>query len=180
MLTSYLVFLAALALLWGAYFLWRRRVDAEVAEGARAERERLARQEPELLEGMDEAAFARVYARVQTPRFPAYALGALTAFLIGTPVFLGVMAGVLTLLDRAGMTAQPGEAARGLYFSEGGVATVARQVDLDALAYILQDWAGFAYYLGLLFFWVLIAYVFMSRYHRRTPGLLREEVLRSR
>lgn len=180
MLAYFLAVAAVLAVLWGVYWLWRRKVGAEVAEGAASEYARLSRQPDGYLRDVDEAAFARVYARVQTPRFPGYLLGALTTFLVGTPVFLGLISIGIYLAERGELIAQPGEAASEIYFSDAGVATVARRVSPEALSYILQGWSGFFYYLGLLFFWVLIAWFFMSRYHRRTPGLLREEVSRSR
>ena len=172
------VFLAACALLalaWGLHWLWRRRVAAEVAEGAAAEYARFARQDPALVEGMDEAAFARVYARVETPRFPAYALTAVTAFVLGTPLLLGVLGGLTFLFEPPDV----GRAAMQLQMNDG-TARLAGQVSTEELQYILQGWSGFYYFFGFLAFWILILIATMRRYHARTPGLLREEVLRSR
>ena len=172
------VFLAALALLaiaWSLYWLWRRAVDRDLAEGAAAEYERFSRQEPALVEGMDQAAFARVYARVETPRFPAYALAATTAFVLGTPLMLGVLGGLSYLVEPPDM----GRAATSLQLNDG-TASLANRVSTEELQYILQGWSGFYYFFGLLAFWIVILIVTMRRYHARTPGFLREEVLRSR
>ena len=180
MLTYFLIAVLTLAVLWGLYALWSRGVNADIAEGAQAEWRRFQRQDPQLLAGMTEDQFARIYARVERPRFPAYMLGAITAFAIGTPALLAVMNAGAYFADRAGMIAQPAEAASYLRFDESGAATLAGRVSPEALQYVLQGWAGFYYFFGLLFFWVLVIFVAMRRYHARTPGFLREEVLRSR
>ena len=167
--------LALLAAAWGLHWLWRRKVAAEVAEGAAAEYARFQRQEPGLVEGMDQARFARVYARVETPRFPTYALAATTAFVLGTPVLLGVLGGLSALFEPPDV----GRAAVRLQMNDG-TARLANQVSTEELQYILQGWSGFYYFFGLLAFWILILAVTMRRYHARTPDFLREEVLRSR
>ena len=135
----------------------------------------LARQSP-LLEGTDEAAFTKAYARVETPRFPAYALVAVTAFVLGTPVMLGVLGAVSSLFGAP----DTGQAAMALQLGEGGTANVARRVSTEELQHVLEGWSGFYYFFGFLAFWILILVAVMRRYHARTPGLLREEVSRSR
>lgn len=175
MLTVFAAAVLILALAWGLHWLWRRGVDREINEGAAAEYARFQRQDPALVEGMDEAAFRRVYARVETPRFPAYALTAVTAFVLGTPLLLGVLGGLSFLFEPPDM----GRAAMQLQMSDG-TARLAGQVSTEELQYILQGWSGFYYFFGLLAFWIVILVVTMRRYHARTPGFLREEVLRSR
>ncbi|MBB4657980.1 hypothetical protein [Parvularcula dongshanensis] len=169
-----------LGLLWALHWLWRRRIEAELTEGAAGEYERHRARDPELMEGMTLERFRAIYARVERPRYPTYLLGAITAFALGTPVLLALMSGAAYYAQRAGLIAQPGEAANRIYFSDSGTASIARRVSPEALSYILQGWAGFYYFFGLLFFWILIVAVAMRRYHARTPGFLREEVLRSR
>ena len=129
-----------------------------------------------LLRGMDEDAFRAVYARVETPRFPAYALVATTAFVLGTPLVMGVLSAFSFLFTPQDV----GRAALQLQMGEGGTASMANRVSTEELQYILQGWSGFYYFFGLLAFWILTLIVVLRRYHARTPGLLREEVLRSR
>lgn len=129
-----------------------------------------------LLAGMPPDAFRRIYGRVETPRFPAYALAAVTAFVLGTPLVLGVLGGLSFLFEPEDV----GRAAVQLQMGDGGAANLASQVSTEELQYILQGWSGFYYFFGLLAFWIIILVVVMRRYHARTPDLLREEVLRSR
>ena len=178
MISYLLVVTGFLALAWGAYALWRRRVDAELAEGASAEWDRLSRQEAALLSGLDPPRFARVYAVTERPRFPAYALGATSVFLLGLP-FVLVLANVLAgRLTRRGP--DYGEAATQLQLGEGGTARLANRVSTEQLQYILEAWAGFGVVLVLFVFWIVVVTLTMHRYHRRAPGSLREEVLRAR
>ena len=176
MLTVFAAAVLILAACWGLFWLWRRGVEREIDEGAAHEFERLGRQEPDLVAGMDAPALRAAYARVERPRFPAYALAAVTAFVLGTPLVLGVLGGV------SGALAGPdyGEAAIRLQIGEGGAARLANEVSTEELQYVLQGWSGFYYFFGLLLFWILVLAVTMRRYHARTPGFLREEVLRSR
>lgn len=171
-----LTVLLVLAALWGGFFVWRRRVDAEIAEGAPEEMALFARQHPALMEGVDEGRFRAAYARTQTPRFPAYVLGAITAFVLGTPLMLGLLAGISYLTARAAGEPDFGETAANIKFSEGGAARVAQRLDLEELQIILEAWSGFYYFFGMLFFWVAIVAVAMWRYHARAPGLLMDEV----
>ena len=176
MITVFAAAVLLLACAWALYALWRRGVERDLDEGAAYEFERLGRQDPALVDGMAERAFRDVYARVERPRFPTYALAAVTAFVLGTPLVLGLLGGM------SGLFSAPdyGQAAIQLQMGEGGAARMAGEVSTEELQYILQGWSGFYYFFGLLVFWILILIVTMRRYHARTPGFLREEVLRSR
>ena len=213
---SYLALVVpALALAWGLFFLWRRRVDAELREGASAEYARLvamdqkaaratetaarldglAEDDPDvvafratpaatmvgqapLMAGVEEARFAPIFVRTETPRFPAYALTALTVFALGTPLVVALLNVGAFAIERAG-GANYGETAARLQLDGEGLA-VARSMDLTQLQYVIEGFAGFYYFFGLAVFWVLTVALVMRRYHRRTPGSLREEVLRAR
>lgn len=179
-MVHYAIFsLVILALGYGLLWIWRRRIDAELAEGAGVELTGLRNSDPDLVEGIDEAQFAKIYHRTLFPRFPAYAFTAVAIFLIGTPVVLGLLnAGVVFGL-KWGIIPQPGIAATELYLGAGD-ASVVRKVNPETLSYILQGWSGFYYFFGLLAFWIGTLILVMRRYHGRTPGTLREEILRAR
>ncbi|MEM6914585.1 MAG: hypothetical protein AAF511_11485, partial [Pseudomonadota bacterium] len=70
----YLVAAAIMGGWFALYRLWRKRVDDDAAAGASFEFERLGRQDPDLIKGLDLARFTSIYARVVTPRAPSYIL----------------------------------------------------------------------------------------------------------
>ncbi|MFN2108695.1 MAG: hypothetical protein ACK2UI_03450, partial [Anaerolineae bacterium] len=100
MLIFLLVILVFCGLAIGAYLLWKRRIDADLADSAAQEYEHLTRTDPALMEGLDEAGFRQIYERVERPRSPGYAVATIVAFLLGTPVFLGLLTGGDYLMQR--------------------------------------------------------------------------------
>jgi len=172
-----LFFMVALA--FAGYLFWARKVRLEIAEGAEVEWARLSRVDPDLLEGLDEKGFAAIYERVHFPRMPGYTLSAVATFLLGAPVIHGLLAGVEALLTPAGAVGGPASVV-GEFVVEDGVAKLVDDVPPEALQYYVQDISGFFYFFGLLIAWGGIFAWFMARYHRRTPGTLREEIIRAR
>lgn len=179
LLNYYLVVLVILGLWYGAYRFWRRRIDDDVKEGARVEYDLLKRKDPELLEGLSEDRFTDIFGMVETPRAPFFTWLAVAIFLLGAPLVLALNTMVIRFLEVTGVIPQPAEQAQQLKLTADGIKLV-READLDALQYILQGWGGFFSFFSLLFFWVVVFYAVMRRYHSRRPGSLREEVLRSR
>ena len=179
MLAYFLIIGLIIGVVYGAFWLWQRRVDEDIAVGAKADWERLSASDPALLKGLDEPSFSAIYRRAHLPRFPASIVAAIALFLIGTPLILALLEGGAYALVRFEIIPQPGDAATELYWNAEG-ASIVRRVSPEALSYILQGWSGFYYFFGLLAFWMGVVYFLMTRYNRRTPGTLREEILRAR
>jgi hypothetical protein len=179
LLTYYALVLLVLAVWYGLYRLWRRRVEADAAEGAKVEYQRYQRQEPQLIEGLDEDRFRSLYQRAEVPQQPLYTLAAVGIFLLLAPFVLALTTLTIGWMEVAGIIPQPAEAAQQLRLSSEGIRLVAR-ADLEALQLILMGWGGFFSFFALLIFWVAVFFAVMRHYHRTRPGSLREEVLRSR
>lgn len=179
-----IVFLATIILLsaaaYGAYYFWKRRIDADLAEGAVAEYERLERADPDLLKGLDRKQFSDIYARVEMPRFPGYAVAVLIVFLLGTPVFLALLTGGDYLLTEYAFTPPDDIEGTNIFIDDAGQTRVFADIPPEATMYYLEDLGGFFYFFGLLGFWIIIVIYFMQRYHSRTPGSVRDEILRAR
>ncbi len=177
---SLIVTLATAAALAAAlYALWARHVRKEIAEGAGVAYERFRRDEPHLLEGVDEATFARLYARANFPRFPKYLLVSFAAFIAALPAVFALLTAALWGLDRAGLTAEPAELAR--YVPMGEARTDEGRAQRQEMAlYLARDYAGFYYFFGVIASWIAILAVTMREYHRRRPGDVREELIRAR
>lgn len=163
----------------GLFWLWKRPVERDIAEGAQTAFQNLSEKDPDLMEGLNETNFAVIYRRTHYPRFPAYALIAFGIFLAGTPIALAILSAIAHLASTVGIIPQPGDAATELYLGSGETSVV-RKFNPETLSYILQGWAGFYYFFGLLGFWLGTVYFVMKRYHLRAPGTLREEILRAR
>jgi hypothetical protein len=179
MLWFYLGASISLAALGGLYWRWRKRVRAEIAEGAAVEWARYQQSDPALLAGLDEARFAALYGRVHFPRFPAYALACLAAFLLSLPLSFGVLAAGSYAAERLGLAPQSADIAD-RYLVEDGAMRVVRAAPPEAAAYWVEDIGGFYYLFGVLIAWLLIVAIVMRRYHARRPGTLRDEILRAR
>lgn len=165
----------------GAFWLWRRKVLSEIAEGAGVEYTRLQKTDPALLAGLDEDRFRAIFHHVEMPRFPAYALGALATFLIGTPLMLGLLGGIDYFMNSMGLIPEPADVTDRYFIDEdGSLRGWFDNVEREGLQAWLDSLGGFFYYFGLLFFWLLIFWAFMSRYHKRAPGTLRDEIIRAR
>jgi len=164
----------ALAALW--FVWWRRKTEADIAESASYEWERLKTSDPELVDGLDEARFRAIFRRVHFPRFPKYALAIAAAFIAALPATFGVLAAAAFALDSIGLSADAQAVARSIPV-EGSIAGVSRDDQETIALYYVQDVVKFYYYFGLLFVWLAIVFFAMRRYHSRRPGYLREEIL---
>lgn len=179
MLGYYLVVLLCVGLAGTALWFWRRRVMADIAVGAPSAFDLLHRQNPALLKGLDRDRFAAIYLRTEMPRLPVTMFGIVTVFLLATPLYLALLSGLAHIATVVGIIPSPLEFADQLTLGRDGIG-LAPRFSPEAIAYIAQDWAGFYYFFGLLGFWILTGYVGLSVHHRRTPGTLREEIIRAR
>jgi len=160
------------------YWAWRRRVAAEVATGAEVDWELLQKTDPELLDGLAFEAFQRIYARANTPRGPAYLLAAGAAVVLGTAPILALLNGAVTLAERFGLTPNFPDLVGAVRLSDGVIEYLGDPTEFSR--YLNFSATGFYMFFGLIGGWVAIAAFFASRYHRRRPGSLREEILRAR
>lgn len=179
MLWFFFAVVLCIAVLGALYWRWRKMIAAENAEGAAIEWARFQEQEPDFIEGLSEEAFRAVYARVHTPRFPGYALAALSAFLLSLPLTFALLAGLLWAAERTGVTPAPTEVADRLLLEDGTMRFFS-ETPPEAALYYIEDLAGFYYFFGVLIVWLIIVAVFMRRFHARRPGYLRDELIRAR
>lgn len=180
MLGFFLVVLLLLALAGGLYWRWRRQVAEEIAEGAAIEWAHFQKNEPEFLKGMSEEKFREIYARVHAPRFPGYALATFATFLISLPATLALLSLALYAGEKMGLVPQPVEMVRYVNLDSVKETTQPWQCAADCQLYIAQAFGGFYYFFGVIAVWLVIVWFFMRRYHRRRPGYLRDEIIRSR
>jgi hypothetical protein len=169
---------AALLALWAFYFVWAKRVRAEIAEGCAVRWEKLSRDEPELLEGVDRARFDAICARVFFPRFPLYALGALTAFVAALPIVLGLLAAALYAADLFGLVPGPSEIADRWLVEDGRMRIVTAAND-ETARHFVRNLGGIYYFFGVLAAWLLVVWIAMARFHRSRPGHLNDELMRA-
>ncbi|MEO1136211.1 MAG: hypothetical protein AAFW68_06315 [Pseudomonadota bacterium] len=179
MVGFFLVVFALLAVAGGLFWRWRRQVKEELAEGAGIEWAHLQRHEPEFLEGVSEAEFRAIYARVHEPRFPGYALAAGATFFLSLPVTLGLLSFLHWGAERTGIIPEPVDVADRLLIEDGRLVFF-RETPPEAALYYIRDLAGFYYFFGVLVVWLVIVWFFMRRFHSRRPGYLRDEIIRSR
>lgn len=170
---------AAGAIIGALYWRWRRGVDADIAQGAEVTYARYKENEPEFVEGLTEAEFRAVYDRVERPRFPDYALGALLTFAAALPLSFGLLSAGLRLMDRMGATPDTDRTAERLLIRDGKLIFFS-DAPPEAASYYLRDLAGFYYFFGVLVIWLVIVAFFMRRYHMRRPGYLRDEIIRAK
>jgi hypothetical protein len=179
MLGFFLSVFLILGLAGGLYWRWRRKIDEEIAEGAGIEWARYQKNEPDFVEGMSEAQFRAVYARVHEPRFPGYMLATVATFFVSLPLTLGVLTFVLWVGQQTGVIPQPVEMVRYVNLGEVRV-TQAWECGAECQLYVAEAYAGFYYFFGVIVSWLVIVWFFMRRYHRRRPGYLRDEIIRSK
>lgn len=179
MIFYYPICLVVIAISYGLYRYWRARVIADLREGAKFDFETFERNDPQLIAGLSFDDFEKIYQRTYLPFFPRAVVIIITIFLLGLPfVFLGLGALVL-LADTMGLIPESQAVAMELYLGSDETSIVQR-VSPEALSLILEGWAGFYYFFGILIFWCAIAYFVLRYYYRREPGSLREEILRAR
>lgn len=179
MTVFFVIVVAGLAVIGGAYWRWRRGIDAEIAEGAAIEWAHFQKHEPEFVAHLDEAAFTAVYKRVNEPRFPGYALAAFATFFLSLPLIFAALTALLIGAEAAGLLPAPAEAAERLFVDDGKLIFF-RETPPEAALYYIRDLAGFYYFFGVLFSWLGIVAFYMRRYHARRPGYLRDEIIRTR
>ncbi len=179
MLGFFLVVFALLALAGGLYWRWRVKIAEEVAEGAAIEWAHLQKHEPEFLEGITEEKFREVYARVHTPRFPKYALGAIASFFVSLPVTFAALSIGLWAASAAGFIPEPVDVADRV-FVEDGKLIIFKETPPEAALYYVRDLAGFYYFFGVMAAWLVIVWFFTRRFHARRPGYLRDELIRAK
>ena len=179
LLTYYLIVFVILGGWYGLFRYWSNKVEADIAEGASFEFERLKKTDPALLEGFDEARFRKVFSSVEVSQQPFYTWLAGAIFLVGAPFVLAITTITIRWMEVVGIIPQPAEQAQQLKLSADGIRLV-RTADLEALQLILQGWGGFFSFFALLLFCVAVFYAVMRHYHAKRPGSLRDEILRAR
>ena len=179
MVWFFAILVGLVAAAWALYWRWRRRVDAEIAEGADIEWRRFREYEPEFVEGLTEESFRKVYARVHLPRFPAYVLATVAAFVVSLPVSFILLAGSVWAGEKFGLWPAPIEIVQSVPLGETAQ-TQSWQCSAQCQLYIAEAFSGFYYFFGILMIWLAIVAFFMRRYHSRRPGYLREEIIRAR
>lgn len=184
MLSFYVTMLLVLLIATGIFWRWRENVRTEIREGAAIEWANLQKNEPEFLEGYDEAGFNEVYNRVYEPRFPGYALAAFATFILSFPVILIALTALAFAASALGAIPEPIDVARQMNLEGGEIKILGQSIDeqtrYQAALYYIRDLSGFYYFFGILISWLGIVAFFMRRFHGRRPGYLRDEVIRSR
>lgn len=179
MLLFFVIVIALLALAGGLFWRWRLRIQAEIVEGAAIEWAHFQKHEPEFVDHLSEAAFGAIYARVNAPRFPGYALAAFVTFFLSLPIIFMALTGILFGAEAAGLVPAPHEAAERLFVQDGRLLFF-RETPPEAALYYVRDLAGFYYFFGVLLSWLAIVAFYMRRYHARRPGYLRDEIIRAK
>ncbi len=181
MLGFFSVVITGLALAGGLYWLWKKRIAAEVAEGAGYEWAFFQKHEPEFLEGLSEEQFQAIYARVHTPRFPGYALAALATFFLSLPITLGLLNIISYAATATGLIPEPVEIVKYVRIGGSGTPEVQSwQCDTTCQLQLAESFSGFYYFFGVIAAWLVIFWLFMRRFHARRPGLLRDEIIRAK
>ncbi len=175
----FLTITTALVAMGVFYWRWRENIKAEIVEGSAIEWALYQKNEPEFLDGISEAEFREVYARVHTPRFPGYALATITTFFASLPVTLGALTALLWVAEKSGIIPEPVDVADRLLLDNGEVRFF-KHAPPEAALYYIEDIGGFYYFFGVLIVWLLIVAFYMRRYHSSRPGYMREEIIRSR
>ena len=179
MTTLFISITILLAALFCGFFYWQKKVRAEIREGSDIEWEHLQKNDPEIVKEMSRKDFDAIFERVHMPRFPGYALATFTAFLISLPVTFALLTGALWGAAKLGALPEPVEVADRLLLDDGEVKYF-KAAPPEAALYYIEDLAGFYYFFGMIFVWLIIVAFFMRRYHARRPGYLRDELIRSR
>ena len=168
-----------LAAAGGGYVYWRRKVGAEIAEGAAYEWAHFQAHEPDFVAGVSEEKFREVYARVNTPRFPGYALAILATFIAALPVIFAALTLVMLVAGKLGMAPAPVEIVRVVHLGETNTPAIG-QCNAQCQLQVAAAFAGFYYFFGVLAAWLGIVAFYMRRFHKRRPGYLRDEIIRAR
>lgn len=160
------------------YWVWSRRIDGEIAEGAKIEYDALKKSDPDFMANFDEASFAAVYRRVHFPRFPGHALAAFFAFLLSLPLSFALLSAGLALGRKMGIVPEPVEMAKYIPIGEGSRAE-SDFCTAECQLHLAQNFGGFLFFFAIIAIWLGIFAFFMHRYHSGRPGYLRDELIRS-
>ncbi|GEM_PF-1152126 len=177
LLVLIIILLLLSALLYGPYWLWKRKTEAEIAEGAKYEYQRLVEAKADMVRDISEQEFYALYYKTEIPRYPGYMIAASISFLLSIPLLLVILAAGQWAMNKWLDNTIPEIYLNQFVFGENGFSPLAR-IEPEALHFILNDWAGFYYFFGFLIAWGLVFAFFMKRYHENTPALLREEIIR--
>lgn len=179
MIAFYLVAAAALALAWGGYLYWARRVEEDIVFGAEVEWKRFEAQEPEFIAGLSREKFGEIFRRAQFPRFPKYALACVSVFIAATPFIFALLTALMHVAIATGLAPEPVEVADRV-FLDGDKVRIFSEAPPEVAIYYAQDLGGFYYFFGLAIAWLALVYVFVRRFYKRRPGYLRDEIIRAR
>lgn len=179
-MVSLLIIIALFLVINGAiFFYWHRQVRSEVDEGAEISWQHYREHDPDFLGDLSREEFHKTYALVHTPRFPAYAFGALASFLLSLPIIFALLSLFMWGAQATGIVPEPIDMAN-RYFIRDGQLVLFRDAPPEAALYYIRDLGGFYYFFGVLASWLLIVWGFTRHYHRNRPGYLREEIIRAK
>ncbi|MDZ7629361.1 MAG: hypothetical protein U5J99_13255 [Parvularculaceae bacterium] len=171
--------LGILALAGFVYWRWSVKTRAEIEESAGLTWTRLVQQKSDLVEGIDESHFRAAFFRTHFPRFPKYALAAVTAFIVALPVTFYLLGAIAWGMGSLGISPDAERLARAVPVE--GAERLLNRDDGETVAMLwINDVLSIGYYFGLLFVWMAIVAVAMRRYHTRRPGYIEEELANER
>ena len=184
MISLLLSVIGLLAFASAGFWLWKRRMDAELTDAADYEYDLYQKQNPEFVAHLDKDGFRAVFFRTHFPRFPAYALACVATFLISLPLsFIMLLAGGW-LLGKLNVVPEPDRIAGQLLQNPNTVRLEAQDPEavakFQALVYYVNELSGFYYFFGVLAIWLLVVFLFLRHYHKNRPGYLREEIIRAK
>ncbi|MEO1150594.1 MAG: hypothetical protein AAFW83_06330 [Pseudomonadota bacterium] len=184
MFTFFFNVLGLVTLAGGAFYYWVRRTHAQMRDAADYEWAFLQKNDPALIDHLEQPAFQKIFFRTHYPRFPVYAFACVATFLISLPVTLGLLALGMWGLDQHGLIVEPGDVTSQLRLDPDSLALITRsvsEVDLyQGMMHYVGALGGFYYFFGVLLMWLLIVFAFTRHYHKNRPGYLRDEIIRAR
>jgi len=163
----------------GIYWLWKRRVSAQLRDASDYEWDIFQKNEPKFVDHLDRESFYTVFHRTHFPRYPGYWIGCISAFLLSLPVIFMLLYVLLWLGVKIGIVPRSAEVADNLFISDGKVILFDTAPTETALIYA-QNLSGFYYFFGVISAWLLILTLFLRHYHKTRPGYLRDEIIRAR
>ncbi len=180
MLSYFVSVLLGLAVLAGLLVFFHKRTVKDIEEGASVSFDLLTKQDPKLLEDVSEETFKSIYMTAETPTAWKYWLTAIAIFLLGTPLFLGVLNAGVYGMKALGWIIEPNTQADDSFVLNDGEAQLYRRLPGDFVTTLAENYAGFYYFFGLLLFWIAVVYFVLRHYHKNRPGPLHDELLRNK
>ncbi len=179
MLGFYFYVVLALLAGGGAYWLWKRHIDGQLAEAGQAEWDDFQARDPEFIAHLDREQFQQVFHHTHFPRYPRYWLIAVSAFVLLLPIVLIALYAALWLAAQVGIVPQPVDFAD-QFFIDGEQMRVFTTAPPEAAVYYAENLGGFYYFFGVLGAWLAIVALTARHYHKNRPGYLRDEIIRAR